>query len=279
MIAAVTSSTGQNQPVHSHLAEYCCEMAGAFFNLFVGLNIVIFDFGKGLPMEQWVPSPSARLLINGIIYAGSGALFAILPWGKLSGAHLNPSVSLAFLLRGKMHLRDFFGYVTFQVFGAIIAAAMTVWLWGKYASSVEDGVTQPGVGFAIWFVFLAEVVMTFLLVLLIFTFVSSERLARWTPCATWIACALMVWQGAPISGTSLNPARSFGPALVSGIWAYQWLYWAAPLLGATLAVLTFRIVASERNILTAKLFHAPEYRSIFKNIHLPHRSAHSPAAV
>ena len=112
--------------------------------------------------------------------------------------------------------------------------------------------------------------MTFLLVLSIFLFVSSHRLMRWTPLMVWILVAVMVWLEAPISGTSLNPARSFGPALVSWFWNYHWLYWVAPTLGALLAVGAFRLLSGgTRDVLTGKLFHVPHYRSVFMNVSAP----------
>ncbi len=90
----------------------------------------------------------------------------------------------------------------------------------------------------------------------------------------WILVAVMVWVEAPISGTSLNPARSFGPALVSWSWKYHWLYWVAPPLSALLAVGAFRLLmVGERDVLTGKLFHVSHYRSVFMNVSAPHMPA------
>jgi aquaporin Z len=263
----------QNNLTHwkSHLPEYGAELVGTAFNLFVGFSIITFDFGKNLPMEHLVPSPSLRLLINGLIFAGSGSLFAISPLGKLSGAHLNPCLSLAFWVQGKMHKHDFIGYIIAQFLGAILGTWLVVMLWGRYAASVKNGVTLPGDGYALWYVFMAEVAMTCLLVLSIFIFLSSRRLMRWTPVMTWLLVAIMVWQGAPISGTSLNTARSLGPAFVTPLWQDQWLYCIAPPLGALLAVALFQLISmGERELLTGKLFHAPNYRCIFRNVKVPH---------
>jgi len=256
--------------------EYACEMAGCAFNIFIGLSAVVFNFGRGLWMERWIPDASARLLLTGLIYSGSGSLFAVSPLGKLSGAHINPSVSLAFWARGKMHLQDLGGYIAGQILGSVLGALLLVMVWGNYAASVNDGMTLPGAGYPLWFVFAAELGMTLVLVVAIFAFVSSDRLMRWTPFMTWLLVAGMVWLGAPISGTSLNPARSFGPALVRWLWQSQWLYWIAPPLGGLLAVALFRLVAADRKVLTAKLFHVPHYPCIFKNIHVPYlgRDAH-----
>ncbi|MBW4540163.1 MAG: aquaporin [Myxacorys chilensis ATA2-1-KO14] len=250
-----------------HWAEYTAELVGTTVNIFVGLSAVVFDFGQGLPMEQLIPNHSIRLLITGLIYSGSGSLFAVSPLGKLSGAHINPSVTLAFWVHGKMHRQDAIGYVIAQFLGSTFGATLLVLVWGKYAGSVYNGMTLPGAGYALWFVFLAEVLMTFLLVISIFLFVSNRRLMCWTPLITWLLVAAMVWLGAPISGTSLNSARSIGPALVTGLWRDQWLYCIAPPLGALLAVAVFRRLSmGKRDILSGKLFHVPHYRSIFKNV-------------
>ena len=204
------------------------------------------------------------------MFAGSGALIAISPLGKLSGGHINPAVSLAFWLQGKMHHLDLGGYISGQFLGAIIGSLLVALVWRERATSVRYGATVPGAAYPLWIVFLAEVSMTFLLVLLIFLFVSSHRLMRWTPLMVWILVAMMVWLEAPISGTSLNPARSFGPALVSWFWNYHWLYWVAPLLGALLAVGAFRLLSGgARDVLTGKLFHVPHYRSVFMNVSAP----------
>jgi aquaporin Z len=248
-------------------AEYTAELVGTAFNIFVGLSAVVFDFGQGLPMEHLIPDKSIRLLITGLIFSGSGALFAISPLGKLSGGHINPSVTLAFWAHGKMHGQDAVGYIVAQFIGAISGAFLIVSVWGKYAGSVYNGMTLPGAGYALWFVFLAEVLITFLLVLSIFLFVCNHRLMRWTPLMTWLLITAIVWQEAPISGTSLSPARSIGPAFVTGLWTHQWLYCIAPPLGALLAVAMFRLLTmGKRDILSCKLCHVPHYRSIFKNV-------------
>jgi aquaporin Z len=253
------------QPLH--WAEYTAELVGTTFNIFVGLSAVVFDFGQGLPMEHLIPDPSIRLLITGLIFSGSGALFAISPLGKLSGGHISSSVTLAFWAHGKMHGQDAVGYIVAQFIGAILGAILMVSVWGKYAGSVYNGMTLPGAGYALWFVFLAEVFVTFLLVLSIFLFVCNHRLMRWTPLMTWLLITAIVWLEAPISGASLNPARSIGPAFVTGLWRDQWLYCIAPPLGALLAVAMFRLLSmGRRDVLTCKLCHVPHYRSIFKNV-------------
>jgi aquaporin Z len=255
---------------HLHWFEYGAELVGTAFLLFAGVSAVVFDFGTGSPLASVLPDPSVRRLITGLLFAGSGSLVAISPLGKLSGAHINPAVSLAFWVHGKMHHFDLGGYIVGQFLGGILGAALVLLVWGERATSVGVGRTVPGAGYPIWLVFLAELILTFVLVLSIFLFVSSHRLMRWTPLMVWILVALMVWLEAPISGTSLNPARSFGPALVSWFWQAHWLYWVAPPLGALLAVGAFRLLPmGKHDVLTGKLFHVPHYRSVFMNVSAP----------
>jgi aquaporin Z len=201
--------------------------------------------------------------MTGTVYAGSGSLWALTPPGKRSGAHINPSVTLGFALHGKMNGTDVVGYWVGQFVGAIAAAYAATAVWGNALRSIQYGMTLPGPGYSVTQAAVAEVVMTGLLMLTILTCVSHGRLARRTPLAVWILVATEVWLGAPISGTSLNPARSFGPSLVAMSFADQWIYWVAPPVGAATAVGLFGAF-TDRRALTAKLFHAVEYRSIFK---------------
>ena len=254
-----------------HWAEYIAEFIGTTLVIFVGLSTAVFNFGEDLPMEQLIPNQGIRLLITGVVFAGSGSLVAISPLGKLSGAHINPAVSLAFWVYGKMGKLDFFGYMIGQFCGGIVGGFLLVTVWGKYAASVNNGMTLPGTDYSLLFVFSAEICMTFLLVLSISIFLSSRRLMQWTPLMTWLLMTAMVWWGSPISGTSVNPARSFGPALVTGFWQDQWIYYLAPILGSLMAVIVFRQLSmGKRSLLTGKLFHVPNYRCIFKKIKVPH---------
>lgn len=253
-----------------HWPEYGAEFVGTALLVLGGLSAVTFDFAPGLPMVHWLPNASVRRLLTGLLFAGSGSLLALSPLGKLSGAHLNPAVSLAFWVQGKMHGWDIVGYVLSQLAGGVAGVWLLDAVWGDNAHSIHDGVTVPGLGYTGLDAFGAEVAMTFLLVFGILFFVSSPELMRWTPLMTWLLVATLVWVGAPVSGTSLNPARSFGPAFVTGVTAWQWIYWLAPPLGALLAVGAFRFVPGD--VLTGKLFHVPSYRSIFKHVSAPSRN-------
>ena len=253
--------------------EYAAEFVGTLLLVLIGLSAVVFDFGNGTPMDHWIPGKSPRLLVTGLLFAGTGSLIAVSPIGRRSGAHINPAVSLGFYVHGKMHLRDFVGYVVAQFGGAIGGALLLQTAWRAHAASIKDGMTLPGdPPYTVAQAFAAEAALTGLMVLLIFLFVSSKRLMRWTPLMNWLVIATMVWREAPISGTSLNPARSIGPALVYGLWRDQWLYCIAPPLGALAAVGVYRLLTMGKiDTLTGKLFHRIHDTSIFKNVAAPSR--------
>lgn len=257
-------STQQAAARRWHWPEYAAEFLGTACLVFFGLSAVVFNMSGKTPMSAWIPSHSVRLLITGLCFAGSGSLVALSPLGRLSGAHINPSVSLAFWLSGKMRVCDFAAYVIAQMLGGLFGGFALVLVWRGDAAPVKNGMTLPGAGYPLWFAFDCEVVLTGALVFLIFLFVSSKRLLRFTPLMNWIAVGLMVWIEAPVSGTSLNPARSFGPALVSGVWTAQWLYFVAPLLGGMMGLAAFELFTPAwRYLISGKLVHAPRYRDIF----------------
>jgi aquaporin Z len=244
-----------------HWAEWLAELAGTALLLLGGLSAICLDFGSSSPIVSSIPSHSARLLLTGTLFAGTGSLVAISPLGRRSGAHLNPSVTLAFWRRGHMHRHDLAGYICGQVTGAFLGAALVRWAWGGQARSVDLGVTQPGRGLDGYAAAAVEALMTMVLVGVILLMVSSARTARWTPLAVWVAVAVLVWQGAPWTGTSLNPARSLAPAVLAPDLAHLWVYFVGPLVGSMLAVTAYGLVPGLQTR-TAKLFHDAKYPSV-----------------
>ena len=241
-----------------HLAEWSCELLGTALLLLGGLSAVCLDFGPHSPLRG-LPS-SVRLLLTGLLFAGTGSLLAISPLGRRSGAYLNPVVTLAFWTQRKVHPHDLAGYVGAQLLGAVLGTAAVAGLWGGEARAVHLGATAPGRGLTGPAAMLVEAAMTAVLVLVLLLMTSSARTARWTALVLWPGIAALVWQGAPYTGTSLNPARSLGPALLAPLLGPYWVYVAGPLLGGALAVAGFALLR-DRQVLTAKLFHDPRYRS------------------
>jgi aquaporin Z len=233
-------------------AHLVSELVGTAVLVLVGLSLVILMFGDGSPMARLVPSEGLRRLITGFLFGTTGASIALSPVGKVSGAHINPVVTLGFRLMGKLDLRTTLGYVAAQLIGAVVGS-LPLLLWGEMGRSVAFGATVPGAGYPLSTVFLGEVVTTFAMVTLLAFFLGFRRLRPYTPAIFPPLYAIMVWAESPISGTSTNPARSLGPSVISGQWQGWWLYWAGPVVGTILAVLASRWIAKEIEV--AKLYH------------------------
>jgi aquaporin Z len=233
-------------------ALFLSEMIGTGLLLLGGLSLVIFMFGTGTPMAQLVPDEGLRRAITGFIFGSLGASIALSPVGRISGAHINPVVTLGFRLMGKLTLRATIGYILAQLLGAVLGSSPLV-LWGAMGRSVAFGATLPGPGYPASTVLLGEVVTTFAMVSLLCIFLAYKRLRPFTPGLFPPLYAFMSWIEAPISGTSTNPARTFGPAVVSGQWQGWWIYWIGPAAGMLLALVACSFLA--KRIEVAKLYH------------------------
>jgi aquaporin Z len=213
---------------------YLSEGIGTFFMMLGGISAITLNFGTEY-MASVIPSPNWRLLLTGILFAGGGTLVTYSPVGKISGAHLNPAVTLAFLIKKKISLPDALIFMIVQTLGSIAAALLALYLWGYHAKEINIGMTLPGQGQTILTVFLVEVLITFLLIRCIFYFLHKKNLTSFTGLAVGILIAAIVYFTANITGSSMNPARSFGPALIEGDFSFLWIYLIAPLTGSTLA--------------------------------------------
>ena len=231
---------------------FLAEMAGMALLLLVGLSIVILMFGNNSPLADWIPNVKLRQVITGFLFGGTGALIAISALGKESGAHINPAVTMAFWLFKKIDSQKAMIYVVAQLIGAVIGT-LPLLLWGQLGRSISFGATTPGVGYTTQNALLGEVITTFTMVSLLAIFLGFRQIRPYTPALFPFLYAIMVPLEADISGISTNPARSFGPAVVSGQWDAWWIYWVGPLAGALLAcIFTSRLA---KRITSAKLYH------------------------
>lgn len=243
----MTDQSGGNVPWRL----FASEMAGTAVLIIGGLSAVIFMFGKGSPMLSLLPSEGARRAITGFLFGSTGALVALSPVGKESGAHINPAVTLGFWLMGKLDSRVAMGYVLAQLAGACIGV-IPLFAWGAMGRSVDFGATVPGVGFSTETALIGEAITTFALVAGLCLFIGFRNLRPFTPALIPPLFSFMVWAEAPISGTSCNPARTLGPAIISGRWDGWWIYWIGPALGALAATLACSFFA--KRIEVAKLY-------------------------
>jgi aquaporin Z len=178
------------------------------------------------------------------------------PWGQRSGAHMNPAVTLVFFRLGKMARRDFAGYVTAQFAGGVAGMAVAAGVLGHLVSdpSIHYVVTAPGPA-GETAAFLAEGAMSFVMMMVVLLMSNWPGLGRWTG----LCAGLLLWTyitiEAPLSGMSINPARTFGSALLARDFTGLWIYFTAPPLGMLLAAECYTRVPGMHRVMCAKLHH------------------------
>jgi len=200
-----------------------------FSELIGTFMLVLVAAGGGILHGKGQITLSAAVVAPGLM-----VLAIILFMGAISGAHLNPAVSIAFALRGDFPWKRVPGYIIIQLIGASLACLFLLAVFGNIQ---HLGATLPGPGYANWQAFLMEIVLTATLVSVILgTASAAQNVGAIAALGVGGYIALAGLWGAPVSGTSMNPARSFGPALVSGDFSSYWVYVAGPLAGALIAV-------------------------------------------
>ena len=218
---------------------FLAEAIGTALLLFFGLSIVIFNWGENSVVAKSIPSEPLRRLLTGFLFGSVGCLVTISQVGKISGAHINPVVSIAFWLRGKMKTNTMIGYIVGQMIGAGIGC-IPLLIWGEQGKSIEYGITQPANSNVVA-AFIGEMIATSCLIFYLYIFIGTKKLRNYTPFGIPLLYSILSWAEASYSGCSTNPARSFGPALVSGNFSNYWLYWIAPLAGVLFVTGIFRI--------------------------------------
>lgn len=203
------------------------EFIGTFFLVFAGTGAIVVDSTSHEVTHVGVALVFG-LVITVLIYA----------LGHISGAHFNPAVTTGFWILGEFPGRLVPWYIAAQLLGAIAASGMVLALFGRSGSL---GVTAPQSGALVSL--LLEALMTMLLVVVIFgSAVHGKAVKSFAGIAIGGTIALDALFGGPVSGASMNPARSLGPAIVSGLWTDQWIYIVGPLAGALLAVAAYRLM-------------------------------------
>jgi aquaporin Z len=201
------------------------EVLGTFFLVLVaaGGGMVNARFGGGaVPAGARVVAPALMVMA------------VILFMGTVSGAHLNPAVSIAFALRGNFPWRRVPAYVAAQCAGSVLAVLLLRVLIGRHGSA---GLTLPGPGVSAWIALVWEIILTAGLVSVILgTASGAQQIGPFAAIGVGGYIALAGLWGAPVSGASMNPVRSLGPALVLDDWTAWWAYLAGPLAGAVIAV-------------------------------------------
>jgi aquaporin Z len=216
------------------------------------------------PVRQAIADPLLRRFLMGLAMALTAVSLIYSPWGKQSGAHFNPAVTLTFVRLGKVPSWDALFYVLAQFVGGVTGVLIAVAVLGAALAQppVHYVVTLPGPG-GVGVAFVAEVVITFLLMSVILTATNTPGLARNTGlfAGAWVATYITV--EAPLSGMSMNPARTFASALPAQAWTALWVYFSAPLLGMLCAAELYVRRYGLQQVICAKLHHQNAKRCIF----------------
>jgi aquaporin Z len=219
----------------SNKNNYLVEIVGTFFLVYA------------IASAATVYSKSGQLGVIGIGLVHALALTAIVySIGYRSGAQVNPAVTIGLLIVGKLKPKEAGLYILSQLTGAIIASLV---VFSMFGSAMVSSVTVPSDG-NVTRAFILEIVMTFTLTYVVLTTTTKKNMktAALAGVAIGFTLGLNVIFGGSISGGSLNPARSFGPALVTGHFEYNWLYWIAPIIGGIIASGVFKALHNDEDL-------------------------------
>jgi aquaporin Z len=248
--------------LRSHWPEYLIEatLLGLFM-MSASVFTILLEHPAS-PVEAALPDASLRRMLIGIAMGLTALTLILSPIGKRSGAHFNPAVTLTFWRLGKVQTWDAVFYVIAQFFGGIAGVALVAAIFPRWLAdpSVNYVATQPGTA-GVGVAFAAEFTISFMLMLTILNVSNHPRLSRYTPFFAATLVATFITFEAPLSGMSMNPARTFGSAFVGHIWTALWIYFTAPLLAMLCAAFAYR--RGGRVVYCAKLHHHNGARCIF----------------
>jgi len=254
-----------------HWPEYLMEAGEMSLFMFSTCSFATLLQHPASPVRHFVISGIVRRALMGLAIGATIVALIMSPWGKQSGGHINPAMTFAFYRLGKICHWDALFYAVAQFSGATSGVAVATFLLrgAPGDGTVRYAVTAPGVyGAAV--AFAAELAISFILMITVLLVTNHERLARYTPYFVGSLYAVNITFETPLSGMSMNPARTFGPAVYGGYWHTLWIYFIAPTVGMLAAAETFLRIRRGVAPHCAKLHHANDERCIFH--HTPHPS-------
>lgn len=253
------------QALRTHWPEYLMEAAClGLFMLSACLFGVLLEHPASA-INRAIDSATARRILMGIAMGATAVAIIHTPWGKRSGAHMNPAVTLAFWSLGKVRPTDAAFYIAAQFAGGIAGVWLGATLIGPALSEthVNFVVTAPG-PWGEWIALFAEFAISLILMTTVLVLANTPRLSRFTPWAAGILIATYISIEAPVSGMSMNPARTLGSAASAGEYGSLWIYFLAPPLAMLLAGRVYRGVNGARRLHCAKFHHHNNQRCIFR---------------
>lgn len=248
-----------------HWPEYLMEAAELGLFMFSACAFTVLLYHPSLPIAQTIHDGVWRRLLMGTAMGATAVGIIFSPLGQRSGAHFNPSVTWTFFRLGKIEACDAAFYTLFQFAGGMAGIMLASLTLGRFVAhqSVNYAVTLPGPRGSI-VALSAEVLISFILMSVVLNVSNTKRLARWTGIFAGALVATYITIESPISGMSMNPARSLSSAFGAHLWMSLWIYFVAPPLGMLLAAELFRRRNAGRAVACAKLHHHNNHRCIFR---------------
>ena len=250
--------------LRDHWPEYLMEVGELAVYLFVACMVATLLQHPASIVQQSISNNVTRRALMGLALGATTIAIVMSPWGKRSGGHFNPAITLTFYRLGKVEFWDAWFYVIAQFVGATsgVCLARLVLQGALGQQAVRYAVTVPGIyGSAVAFV--AELAISFILMVTVLFTTNSKTLAPYTAYFVGILIATYFIFEAPLSGMSTNPARTFGSALHANYWHALWIYFIAPSLGMLAAAEIFLRVRGGAAPYCGKLHHANSQRCIF----------------
>lgn len=261
--AAVSAFDGARAALAAHWPEYGMEAAELGIFMVSACIVTVLLQHPGSPVHSSFPDPFLRRALTGLAMAATAVALIFSPWGKQSGAHFNPAVTLTFLRLKKIQPWDALFYVLAQFAGGVLGVVVAALVLGSAIAhpSVRYAATTPDAG--VKAAFLAEVVISFLLFLTVLLVSNHRVLNRYTGLFSGALVAAYITFESPLSGMSMNPARTLGSALPAGLFEGLWVYFLAPPIGMLLAAELYIRLRSAKAVFCAKYHHQNGKRCIF----------------
>jgi aquaporin Z len=264
--ASLSDTLGVAASLRRHWPEYLMEAGEMCLYMFCICAFATLLQHPASPVRHFFASNIVRRALMGLAVGATVMTLMMSPWGKQSGGHMNPAMTFAFYRLGKIHLWDALFYGVAQFSGATSGVALAKLLLRGVPGdgSVRYAVTTPGMyGAAV--AFAAELAISFILMITVLLVTNHERLARYTPYFVGSLYAVNITFETPLSGMSMNPARTFGPAVYGGYWHTLWIYFIAPTAGMLVAAAVYLRAHHAAAPYCAKLDHAGNKRCIFRH--------------
>jgi aquaporin Z len=253
------------EALKKHWPEYLMEATELGLFMFSACAFTVLLYHPSSPLAQAIHDGVLRRLSMGVAMGSTAIAIVFSPLGKRSGAHFNPSVTWTFFRLGKIDACDAAFYTLFQFAGGIAGVVLASLTLGKLLAhqSVNYAVTLPG-SHGPGVAFFAEIFISFVLMSVVLTVSNTKRLGRWTGMFAGALVAIYITLESPISGMSMNPARTFSSAVGAQIWMSLWIYFVAPPAGMLLAAEVYQWLSAGAAISCAKLHHDNNQRCIFR---------------